>query len=502
MVRTGASTYYVWYSVAGAATDPGASGVGIEITGVASADLAASVVTKTVSSINAFTGFGSTSFVAAASGATVTLTNAQAGPVTVFASSGTAASDVDASVIMSTDVTGSVGVAVSAVVNELYSLDIAVADPGGSAVASAVAYIYEGTCNLDLPNVAITNASGIASTLNVLNITYQASNEVTLNTSTFGNFALKVFKYGKLPFVATHPTLTAVEQTVTMLEDTALTASTAASALLLGSVLPVREQATPGTLLGYVSLTGDIAIGSAYTAAGGATGVAKEDTSISSSTGVVFFSARNATAFVDGETVSRDLDSGSVVFTTNASAHNKDYTWHIDASSLALNLVYDYQSAQMAAESPPAIWTSAIQWGEEEQGLMMQSGTGGFFTERNVNLAEGVYVSNRGTGTVDFFTSDAGSTFVPPATVSFEVTGISVSSEVRLVDTTTLDFIAGTENENSGTFSHNYIFSASEFATLVVFHLDFLPIRLAVTLGPDDQSIPVQQQTDRVYNNP
>jgi len=94
LVRTPASTYYVWYSVEGAATDPSASGTGLEVTGVASADLAASIAFKTASSINAFGGFGSTSFVAAASGTVVTLTNAQSGAAVDV-------EDVDASVAIS-----------------------------------------------------------------------------------------------------------------------------------------------------------------------------------------------------------------------------------------------------------------------------------------------------------------------------------------------------------------------------------------------------------------
>jgi len=504
MVRTVASTYYVWYSVAGAATDPAAPGTGIEITGVASADLAASVVTKTVTSINAFTGFGSTSFTATASGATVTLTNVQAGPVTPFASSGTAASDVDASVIMSTDITGSVGIAVSALVNELYSLDITIADPGGSAVASAVAYIYEGTCNLDLPNQAITNASGVASTLNVLNITYQASNQVTLNTSTFGNFALKIYKYNKLPFVAAHPSLTEVAQAVTMLEDTAITQTVQATASSEGSNIEVLRETTPGTLLGYADLQGPVQLGEAYTAAGGATGVAKEDTSISSSSGVVFFSARNATAFVDAEAVERDAAPGSTLFTTNASAHNKDYTWHVNACTESLTTTYDFLGALMAGETPPAIFISAIQWGEEEQGLLLQSGTDGFFTQRNINLAEGIYISNRGAGTVDFFQSDAGSNFAPPVQRTFTLTGLESDSEIRLLSSdANLDFVGGTESSSGSSFQHSYIFAADQSVILVVFHLNFKDIRIPnIVLGNADQSIPIQQQTDRVYSNP
>jgi len=97
------SAFYVWFSVAGLATDPVAgSGVGIEITTIASADVAAVIATQTASVINAFAFGGSTSFTAVASADSITLTQVEVGPVSPFASSGAAASDVTASVIVST----------------------------------------------------------------------------------------------------------------------------------------------------------------------------------------------------------------------------------------------------------------------------------------------------------------------------------------------------------------------------------------------------------------
>ncbi len=97
------SDFYVWYSVEGLATDPAAGvGVGIEITGVLSSDLAASIATQTATDITGFAFAGSTSFTAVASAATITLTQVEVGPVTPFASSGAAASDVDAGVVVTT----------------------------------------------------------------------------------------------------------------------------------------------------------------------------------------------------------------------------------------------------------------------------------------------------------------------------------------------------------------------------------------------------------------
>jgi hypothetical protein len=397
------------------------------------------------------------------------------------------------------------------IVNELYSLDVGVADAGGSAIASAVVYVYEGTQNLDLPNFAITNASGIASTQNVLNETYEDLAASLFNVS-YGDFALKVFKYGKLPFVATHPRLTERDQTVTLVSDAAASELSAASAINKGSAIGIGvfRESIPGTLIAYDTLTGAITLGvSVLAATSGAEGVIKEDTSTSSSTGFVFVSNRNATDFLDDEAVERVAAPGSALFTVNGSTGdvgvsgtNLDFTWHINASGASLGVTYNYLSARQAEESPQAIFTSSIQWGEDEQGLLVQLGGAGYLTERNVNLAEGVYVSNRGAGTAAFFTADDGNTFTPPVTVTFTLTGINASTEVRLIDNNK-DFIAGEENVNDGQFDYTYVYPGVDVSAIaIVFHLNFRDIRLPVTLTNTSQSIPIQQQTDRVYSNP
>lgn len=105
MVRTFGSTYYLWYSLAGAATDPSASGTGLEISGLGSAAGAVELASQTASVVNDFT-FGSTSFTASATAGVLTLTHDQPGQIEEFPTSNAAASDVDASVAIATPNSG------------------------------------------------------------------------------------------------------------------------------------------------------------------------------------------------------------------------------------------------------------------------------------------------------------------------------------------------------------------------------------------------------------
>lgn len=63
-----------------------------------------------------------------------------------------------------------------------------------------------------------------------------------------------------------------------------------------------------------------------------------------------------------------------------------------------------------------------LDWGQGEHANLLKFGAGGYFTDRNVAQTEGVWVANRGAGTVDFFTSDSGALFTPPTSVTLTVT--------------------------------------------------------------------------------
>ena len=89
----------------------------------------------------------------------------------------------------------------------------------------------------------------------------------------------------------------------------------------------------------------------------------------------------------------------------------------------------------------------------------------------------------------------------PPNNVNFTLTGLISNSEVRIYrvsDSAALDGI-----ESSGTsFNYNYTYSVDTDVFVIIFHIDYKPIRLELTLTSSNQSIPIQQVFDRNYSNP
>ena len=138
--------------------------------------------------------------------------------------------------------------------------------------------------------------------------------------------------------------------------------------------------------------------------------------------------------------------------------------------------------------------------------------------------ARGVYLTNvPGSDANNYeLVDDGGNTITPPISVSFELTGVAVGSEVKIINndlTSTRDVeIYGEETTVSTTVSFTYTYTAPNItytsnlsgnsytltspisATVIVFDYDFKEVRLNVSLGDTAQSIPVQQITERNYS--
>lgn len=67
------------------------------------------------------------------------------------------------------------------------------------------------------------------------------------------------------------------------------------------------------------------------------------------------------------------------------------------------------------------IFEEVMVWGEGENSQLIFSTPNGFTTERTVALTEGVWISDRGSGVVDFLTSDGGTVFNPPLNVTLTI---------------------------------------------------------------------------------
>lgn len=122
------------------------------------------------------------------------------------------------------------------------------------------------------------------------------------------------------------------------------------------------------------------------------------------------------------------------------------------------------------------------------------------------DLNHGFWLMNRGAGSVSFMTSDDGTTYAPPVQYTFTITGLEPNSEVRIfTDDADRTELAGTES-SSTSFSYNYQYKGVDTQIYVVVHnIDFEYIRIDgsdIALSDANQSIPVQQQFDRNYENP
>ena len=88
--------------------------------------------------------------------------------------------------------------------------------------------------------------------------------------------------------------------------------------------------------------------------------------------------------------------------------------------------------------------------------------------------------------------------------VVLTLTGLISGSEVRILSSsqTPPQELAGTE-ESSTTFTYNYTFTSGLFIDIVVLNLTHKYLKISnLELGSSNTSIPIQQETDRVYLNP
>lgn len=388
-------------------------------------------------------------------------------------------------------------------VNEKFSLDLTVQKTDGTALQNAYTYVYEGLTNQDLPtaNRQATDVNGLASS-NILKRTFTDNAGTSLTVASRGDFALKVYKYTYSPYVAALTVNAGQDIGVPLAVDTAIMETNQATAITNGSGITVVEHTTqPLKVINYDGGTVAFVAGNVVTGAtSGASGTVREVLGTTGS-GTLVLHTWNGTAFQNDENLQVSGVTRAVAHTSGGGSFDGSYRWEVRCNSLALNTVYEYLAARMAESSPSATFIDAIEWGEAEQSQLMYTGGAGYFTSRNAGMSRGVWLSERGAGTVAYMTSNAGSQYVPPVQYSFTLTGLVAGTEVRIYRTSDNVELAGTESSGTS-FSYNYVYESDVAVYIVVFHLDYKEIRLTNTLSNANQSIPMQQQTDRVYLNP
>jgi len=401
-------------------------------------------------------------------------------------------------------------------VNEKFSINLTTVSASGDPISGSAVYVYEGLLHLDLPsaNQMYTDALGTdASDVLTRLIT---SGATTLNVDTSGLHALKAYRYGFKPFVSAITFDEKVTQQITLIVDPFVDSGNEAAAIAAGStaITPAKHSAGetddhPLKVIHYDGGAGTIpTVGDVITGGGSsATGHVLEVRYGDNAEAFLVLSGWDGTQFTNNESLSNGLGWTADADTTGgASSFDEEFTWEYQMDGEDHQVVYDYDRARLGEfpGSALSIYKDSIIWGEDEQSSMIYSDGVNYFTNRNANLEQGVWLANpNDSGVVSFMTSDSGSLFVPPSTVTFTLTGLQSLSEVRIFDDSVDPSVELAGVENSGTsFAYNYIYSSDISIYVVIFHLDWKDIRLVgQTLSSADQTIPIQQQVDRVYNS-
>lgn len=395
-------------------------------------------------------------------------------------------------------------------VNEQYSLDLIVQEPDGTRIANPRVFLYEGTQNDDLIIDLIGNAIGeVADVWTYIEYTDNAS--TSLNTTTYGSHAVRIFKYGKNPFVAAQTSNAKLDSTITLTTDGNITEADQATAITSGAgILPVfhrtgESDPRPLKVMHFNNGSGTApTAGQTIAGVGGGSGTLVELLG-DNTEGTVVIELWNGTEYINDEVIDNSGSGGSWTATADitgeGSSFYKEYTLELDCSNENLSVTYDYSYAKLAEATLDAIWEQVHEWGNRNEASPIYQGGSGYFTNRSGT--EGVWLSNRATGTVAFMTSDDGSTFTPPSSVTFGLTGLQSGSEVRLYDTTTGLEVAG-EESTSTTFNYTYTYGGSDVTVnVIIAHLSYKWLKLSnIVLSSSNQSIPIQQIFDRDYDNP
>lgn len=86
--------------------------------------------------------------------------------------------------------------------------------------------------------------------------------------------------------------------------------------------------------------------------------------------------------------------------------------------------------------------------------------------------------------------------------VNFSLTGLVDNSEVRIYRASDDVELFGVENSSGGTVTYQYNFTGSTPVYIHIHNVAYVFVRLELTLGGSDRSVPIQQRFDRTYSNP
>lgn len=336
--------------------------------------------------------------------------------------------------------------------NDRRSVKPIVQEADGTKLQNALINIYENTQLADLVLEAVTDVNGEVDDSFIYN--KHATNSVT---TTYGGHALQCGKWLYKPFVAAQVSTDSFAGAIVLSPDSNIVQTTQATALTDGSGITWSEPANPTELVDFTVGSGTLAVGMILTfSPSGAVGTLRESASGDSVAGELYLDTRDATAIANGDTFSRTGGTAGTFSGTYTNDTKQPFTISINGNAKSNQVVYDYWAAKQNETTLSADGELVWEWCRSAQTQPFYATGSSFFTEQS--NSKGVYIYNRGAGTLDYLTDDAGATWVPPSSTTFQVTvknGLTALSgiAVRFEESSGADITDGTTN-GSGVFSY------------------------------------------------
>lgn len=118
------------------------------------------------------------------------------------------------------------------------------------------------------------------------------------------------------------------------------------------------------------------------------------------------------------------------------------------------------------------------------------------------NSGGAVTINITGGGDSPTVRNGTGATTAVQNAVSFQLTGLVDDTEVRIYRVADDVELFGVENSIGGTVTYNYNAEGDVPVYIHIHHINYVFIRLELTLGSSNASVPIQQRFDRNYLNP
>jgi len=399
-------------------------------------------------------------------------------------------------------------VTATAAINDRTTVDTVVQEADGTKLQNALVNIYTHEQSIDggaatsvgdLHLELVTDVDGIAGD----SFIYTAYNWTTgAGTNTvYSGHALQAGKWLYSPFVATQSSADEFDGTIVLAADPDIVQTTQATALTAGAGITWNEDTNPSEIFDFTLGSGTLLVGMELTfAPSGAIGTITVSLDGDSVAGTLHLSTRNATAIANGDTFSRTGGTAGTFSGTYTNDTKQPFAIYMDGNSLSYQTIYDYIAAKMTETTLSADGELFWEWCRDIQTQPLYSTGSSFYTEQSGS--KGIIIVNTGAGTIDYFTDDTGTTWVPPTSYTLTMTDIPADVKVTIVNSSTRVELS---HQVSTGVDLTYGHFGGETVDILLNSLAYDPNLSDIynlTLDSGNQSIKFQMLDDLNYDNP